>query len=178
MNPASWMLDSLQGMDSSKDAGAREGEGGAKPAATAGGAYLPGKALQDAFFSSERGKQALAKQVDVLKPKSGDSKVGFTSRFAVPFTSQLAVVLQRQWLGMYRNVGLNFGRLVAMTFLNLLFGTIWYKIADKATDQPGVQSLVSAVFMSAAFGAMINMTTSVPVVRFFLVRARFCAPAS
>jgi len=90
--------------------------------------------------------------------------VGFTSRFAVPFTSQLAVVLQRQWLGMYRNVGLNFGRLAAMTFLNLLFGTIWYKIADKATDQAGVQSLVSAVFMSAAFGAMINMTTAVPVI--------------
>jgi hypothetical protein len=164
MNPASWMLDSLQGMDSSKDAGAREGQGGAKPAATTGGAYLPGKALQDAFFSSERGKQALAKQVDVLKPKSGDSKVGFTSRFAVPFTSQLAVVLQRQWLGMYRNVGLNFGRLVAMLFLNLLFGTIWYKIAEKSTDQAGVQSLVSAVFMSAAFGAMINMTASVPVI--------------
>jgi ABC-type multidrug transport system permease subunit len=35
---------------------------------------------------------------------------------------------------------------------------------DKATDQAGVQSLVAAVFMSAAFGAMINMTTSVPVI--------------
>jgi hypothetical protein len=37
---------------------------------------------------------------------------------------------------MYRNVGLNFGRLVAMTFLNLLFGTIWHKIAVSFPSSP------------------------------------------
>lgn len=127
-------------------------------------AHLSGEALQNAFFSSARGAAALKNQQNALTPTPGAEKVAFVSRYTVPFHSQLGVVLKRQWLGMYRNVGLNFGRLAAMTFLNLLFGTIWHKIADKATDQAGVQSLVSAVFMSAAFGAMINMTTSVPII--------------
>ena len=41
------------------------------------------------------------------------------------FGAQLGALLQRNLRSYSRNVGLNFGRLVALTMLNLLFGTIW-----------------------------------------------------
>lgn len=40
--------------------------------------------------------------------------------------------------------------------LNLIFGTIWYAIRDHADDVGGVQSLVAAIFFTAAFCAMVS----------------------
>ena len=96
------------------------------------------------------------------KPAPGTQRVAFSSSYAAGFGVQLAALLGRNMRSYSRNVGLNFGRLTALTLLNLLFGTIWYDIASDAADASGVQSLVSCIFMSAAFGAMVNMNTIVP----------------
>ena len=40
--------------------------------------------------------------------------------------------------------------------LNLLFGVVYYRIADGSSSQGGVQSLVAAVFMCAAFASMVR----------------------
>ena len=85
----------------------------------------------------------------------------FSSAYAAGLGAQIAALLNRNMLSYSRNVGLNFGRLTALTLLNLLFGTIWFNIANDASDASGVQSLISCIFMSAAFGAMVNMNTIV-----------------
>ena len=51
---------------------------------------------------------------------------------------------------------------MAFLMLNLIFGTVWYSIRNRADDIGGVQSLVAAIFFTAAFSAMINMNVSVP----------------
>lgn len=119
-------------------------------------------------MTSPLGTSLVRKLEELSKPKEGVlGKLSFPTRFAASLGSQILAVIGRQWVGMWRNIPLNFGRLVALTILNLMFGTIWYRIAFQADDLGGVQSLVAAVFMSAAFGAMVNMNTSVPVILAF-----------
>jgi ATP-binding cassette, subfamily G (WHITE), member 2, SNQ2 len=95
-------------------------------------------------------------------PAAGVAKVTFASRHAAGLGTQCAVLLARQWAMYGRNVPLNWGRWFALTFLALLFGTIWYNIYLTATDVGGVQSLVGGIFMTAAFGSMVSMNTIVP----------------
>jgi len=120
--------------------------------------------MKAAFNSSNQGLLASKNILEVSAPKSNSVKLTFPTRFAAPLLSQAVTVVGRQWVSMWRNVPLNFGRIVALTMLNLMFGTIWYQIYYNSSDLGGVQSLISAVFMSAAFGAMVNMNTSVPVI--------------
>ena len=171
MNPASWMLDSLQGFDSTS--------GGAKAKPRKGLSKLEAKqaaveatmdkkpppagdASQTYFFGSPLGAALMRTIAAESVPKLGQQKVAFDSVHARSFGVQIGALVNRGLLSYSRNVGLNFGRLFALTMLNLLFGTIWFGIARNATDPSGVQSLVSCIFMSAAFGAMVNMNTVVP----------------
>jgi ABC-type multidrug transport system permease subunit len=95
-------------------------------------------------------------------PAAGAAAVSFATRFPRSFAVQYALLVRRAWLAYARNVGLNFGRLVALTILALVFGTVYYRIASKADTLGGVQSLVAAIFMATAFSALINMNTAVP----------------
>jgi hypothetical protein len=121
-----------------------------------------GDAAQKAFFASELGQATLRAVEASAEPKLGESRVTFSSAYAAGLPAQLAALMRRTAIAYERNVGLNFGRLVALTMLNLLFGTIWFGIARDAADVSGVQSLVSCIFMGAAFGSMINMNQIVP----------------
>ena len=159
MNPASWMLDALQGLDSTNASTelTNSGERG-----TVSSTVLVGDETQTAFFKSAAGASALADIADAATPKAGAERVSFPSRYAVSFLSQAGALFRRHFTSYWRNIGLNVGRLMALTMLNLLFGTIWYQIRNKSDDLSGIQSLIACIFMSCAFGAMINMNTSVP----------------
>jgi len=188
MNPASWMLDSLQGFDSTSGGGAAEATSSLAAAADkkgaaiaadpllsvapaalgGGGGAAPGSVpppkgdvAQAAFFASPLGKNCLL-AVEGGSTPTGQSRVSFASSHAAGVGAQLAALLKRNMHSYERNVGLNFGRLVALSMLNLLFGIIWFGIARDAGDASGVQSLVSCIFMGAAFGAMVNMNQIVP----------------
>jgi hypothetical protein len=39
---------------------------------------------------------------------------------------------------------------VALMFISLLFGTVFHRIAENANDIAGLQSLIAAIFMTAA----------------------------
>ena len=158
MNPASWMLDALQGLDSTDKAGA----GGSAEVGAASATVLGGAETQAAFFKSAVGAAALADVAAAGAPKEGTPRVAFPTRFAVDFARQTAALLARNSKSYWRNVALNVGRLVSLVTLNLMFGTTWYKIRDNSGDLAGVQSLISAIYMSVAFAALINMQTSVP----------------
>ena len=51
-----------------------------------------------------------------------------------------------------------------MWFINLLFGIVYFKIADEATDIAGVQSLVASICMVAAFASMMNLNLTLPFI--------------
>jgi ABC-type multidrug transport system ATPase subunit/ABC-type multidrug transport system permease subunit len=167
MNPASWMLDSLQGFDSmSSEPGAVLDSSKIKSEKSTVVAKVPppGDQSQEALFESNLGK-ALSEELDrEMSPKVGTTKVTFSSRYATSYLVQYTLLLKRSLISYSRNIGLNYGRLVALSGLNLLFGIIWYKIADinQSSDLSGIQSLVSSIFMAAAFAAMINLQTIIP----------------
>ena len=169
MNPASWMLDSLQGFDSSTSDAAAPSVSKATSKTTEATTIVakippPGDQSQDALFESSLGKALTAELGAEMSPKVGASRVTFSSRYATNYLVQYSLILKRSLISYTRNIGLNYGRLVALSGLNLLFGIIWFGIADlkQSSDLSGVQSLVSAIFMAAAFAAMINLQTIIP----------------
>lgn len=152
MNPASYMLDAMQGMSSSAAASTVV----SAPPSTASDAALSAAApsgleMQEHYFTSRAWDAASAALKAHAAPKTDALKLSFSSRYAASFAVQCAEVTKRQFAAHWRNVPLNFARWVAMTFLSLLFGTIWYDIYSKATDVGGVQSLVAGIFMTVAF---------------------------
>ena len=113
------------------------------PAAASAKAPPAGDATQKAFFASELGlatRRAVARE---SQPRMGESRVTFSSAHAAALPVQLAALFRRGMRSYERNVGLNFGRLVALTMLNLLFGTIWFGIAACTADRTRHQPLPS-----------------------------------
>ena len=150
-NPASWMLDVLAGTNSSGD-----GSG------SGGGAAPPGEGLQAALFASPQWAAAEKELNAAMAPTPGAAPLAFPSPFASSAPSQFAALLRRSHLTWVRNIPMNLGRIGAITFLMTLYGIIYLKIADSANDYQGVRTLVAAIFMTAAFSAMLNMDASMP----------------
>jgi ABC-type multidrug transport system permease subunit len=150
---ASWMLDVLAGTDSS----------GGVAAAERKGAALTGEQYQDAYFASSAWKGGAAAQLGALTaPLPGAAPVAFESAQARSFAYQF-YALARRGARMYnRNVPMNVGRIAAIVFLCTLFGTIYFNLASRAGDYQGMRTLVAAIFMTAAFSAMLNMDASLP----------------
>ena len=122
----------------------------------------PGDALQARLRSAGVWAVAASAMATHGAPAPGARAVAFASSYPRAFAVQYGVLVRRAWLAYARNVGLNFGRLVALVLLALVFGTTYYSIAAQATTLGGVQSLVAAIFMATAFSALINMNTAVP----------------
>ena len=164
-NPASWMLDVLAGTDSSGGSGGGSGSGGAdcSPAARAG-ASLTGEQYQAAFFASPAWQGGAEKKLGALcTPSSSDSRpVSFASPHARSFGAQWLALVRRQALMYSRNIPMNVGRIAAIVFLCTLFGTIYFNLSARAGDFQGMRTLVAAIFMTAAFSAMLNMDASLP----------------
>jgi ABC-type multidrug transport system permease subunit len=88
--------------------------------------------------------------------------VTFSSPQARSFGQQVLMLTQRTWAMYRRNVPMNLGRIVAIIFLCTLFGTIYFNLFNRSGDYQGTRTLVAAIFMTAAFSAMLNMDASMP----------------
>jgi hypothetical protein len=153
LNPSSWMLDVLGALPSTA-ASPTVKEASVSP--------VDGSVLQDFLLHSPQWAAAQASMVEAQDKQGKSAPLSFHSRRARSVGAQYVILVRRLGKMYYRNVGLNYGRYLALTLLNLMFGTVYFKIADSADDLAGVQSLVAAIFMTAAFAAMINMNVSVP----------------
>jgi hypothetical protein len=173
MNPGSWMLDVLAGTDSSTS-GAPSG----KPAELA--PELAGPALHARLHTSPHWAAACAPALEAAAAApAADGATPPAERsagYAVPFATQLAVVLRRTATSYSRSLGYVFTRLKTLFILNLLFGCVWYKAqqavdcapaqhADhfKCNNTPGgVQSVVSICFIHALFISVVSQAALIP----------------
>lgn len=145
------MLDALQGFGNA-----------AGNAAAPTGKLLSIEEMQKAFYASPEGAHMAKTLTEFSTPPAGSSPVVFATRYAASFPAQVATLTKRCWLAANRNVSLNFNRLTALLALNIIFGIVWLNARGQATSVSGVQSLVSGIFMSATFTAMVCMNTAVP----------------
>jgi hypothetical protein len=181
MNVSSWMLDALAGTNSSAATGvpapaaapvavapaaasaATSAVPDAKSVAAAetaslggGSAMLPGPELQAALLASPTWKVASAIIEANSNPAPGAVAVTFASARARSLGAQYALLVGRQWRSHKRNVGLNFGRLLALTLLGIVFGIVWQRAARNTTNLSGVQTLIAAIFM-VRWGRMLAL---------------------
>ena len=193
MNPASWMLDVLAGTDSSashKGGDARasldgrpslDGKGAAE-GPEAGTVALDGQVVQDALLASATWAK-VKEQLDAAATPHEEAKPHkFDSVFARSFPEQLAVVSARAMRSYNRNTGYLYTKTMTLWGLMIMFGTIYYKIQASVDCAPatgdddfncqndplGVQSIVSVVFLTTLFIAILCMNTMLPV----LIRER------
>ena len=196
MNPASWMLDVLAGTDSS--AGHRgKGDGRSsldgrpsldgKAAAAAEGpeagtVALDGQFVQDRLLASATWAEVKGRIDAAATPHEEAKPHKFSSVFARTFPEQLVVVASRALRSYNRNTGYLYTKTMTLWGLMIMFGTIYYKIQSSVdcapatgdddfncmNDTGGVQSIVSVVFLTTLFIAILCMNTMLPV----LIRER------
>ena len=154
MNPASWMLDVLGGTDSSN-------AGGATADSKATGVLLDGLELETHFKNSPAGEAASKTVAQLSVPAPGLEMFKFSSPYARSFATQLTTILARSHLGQMRDVGYNCGRIGVLLILYILFGVIYVDL--DTSDEGGVQSMVSVVFMTTIFTGIICMNAVMPV---------------
>ena len=84
-----------------------------------------------------------------------------SSPYARSFATQLGAILKRTHKAQLRDVGYNCGRIGVLVVLYLLFGVIYFDL--DTSDEGGVQSMVSVVFMTTIFTGIICMNAVMPV---------------
>lgn len=126
------------------------------------GQMIPGPALHARYLASPTWAAARKVIDSFASPPPGTSPLTFRTIRARSPLVQLFWLVRRQWLAHSRNIGLNVGRLIALCLLSVLFGMVWYDASGKATNIGGVQTLIAAIFMCAAFSAMIQLNTGMP----------------
>jgi ABC-type multidrug transport system ATPase subunit/ABC-type multidrug transport system permease subunit len=185
-NPAGYMLDVLSGMDSS--GGVKTGlspsssltdlpsvgsapdvivetNGSTDKDSLPKGSMLSASGFQEAYFASDIWRNGLlSTTASLCAPKEGSTKTTFTSSMARSIVAQYFIILQRQHSSQMRNIPMNIGRVGALTFINLLFGTVWFGIAKNAADVGGVQSLISSIFMTVAVGGDMQQQVGAPTI--------------
>lgn len=139
-NPAAWMLD-----------------------VTGAGTSAKGKIADYAeVYNHSPLREENMKELDYLaKDTSEANALVFDSVYAASYGTQFFQVLGRMFNDYYRNVDYNFMRLFVMTFLGILFGLVWLDLGDN--DFAGMNSKMSAIFMSVGFGGLLNSATALPV---------------
>ena len=173
MNPASWMLDVLAGSDSS-------GGGGAEEQVHLSGEALGGAVLQQQLLDSPAWTKAQERIEAASTPAPGSAPVRFDSVCARSFPAQLRIVLGRTMTSLSRNVGYVWTKITVLLGLNIFFGIIWLQKLQEVTCAPGhscgndvggVNAVVSVLFLSTLFLAIVSLNTSLPVL--FRERAVF-----
>jgi hypothetical protein len=82
-------------------------------------ALPPGAVLQAAYFASKRWKTTAALLDGYATPAPGARPVAYASALARTFPAQLGFVVRRAAVFSNRNVALNYGRFVALLFLQV-----------------------------------------------------------
>lgn len=103
---------------------------------------------------------------NAAKPKPGSKPIHFSGTYATGLGTQLAAVVGRELKSAWRNVPLNFTRLVIYLVLAGAFGLLFSDL--DTSDRAGLNSLSSFCFVVNLFLGIISMTTAMPV----LARAR------
>jgi ABC-type multidrug transport system ATPase subunit/ABC-type multidrug transport system permease subunit len=112
------------------------------------------------YKSSDLRKENLARLDDLKLTKSGTIET-FKGSYARAFPVQLYTVFSRTLTSYNRNLGYNLTRCLVLAFLALVFGVLYYHVyptpgSGKTFDSARVQSIISVVFLSAAFPGVIN----------------------
>ena len=141
-------------------------------AAAHDGAMLDGVGLTEALHASPGWTNVWAAIEGACVPAPGAKPFAFEHAFARSFPAQLRIVLGRTWVSYQRAVAYNVSRTKILFFLNLLFGTVWYK-AQQAVDcapaqaadafvctntPDGMQSIGSIIFINSLFGEQEDRT--------------------
>jgi ABC-type multidrug transport system ATPase subunit/ABC-type multidrug transport system permease subunit len=155
-NPATWMLDVLGGGTGTLS----EAAAPVDPEAAA----VEKRDFVKAYADSDLCKSNL-EQVGKFCVPAGSAASGEveapTSEFARSFGTQFYYVLGRHWTSYWRNVDLNFTRLLVYTILGFVFGLFYLNVQ---TDTPGgVVSKLSLMFMACAFAGLIGQGIMLPV---------------
>jgi hypothetical protein len=166
-NPASWMLDALasaaQPVMLPSQLLLHDASTGASPAALKTPLLAPtpdtilsGAAFQDAYFSNIRWQSVCRPKLDELCCTANSANVLAENVDRKPgdcpsFFSQLGVLASREWRSAARDIPFNGGRIGALIFLELLYGTAYYRMFFLATDLSGLQSLCAGIFNTNAF---------------------------
>jgi ABC-type multidrug transport system ATPase subunit/ABC-type multidrug transport system permease subunit len=127
---------------------------------------LTGQQYQARLFESKEWEDVVKNVKTYSTPAPGSKPYQFSSLYPTSFIHQLVALVGRTGRSYYRNVEYNFTRITVLCGLMLLFGTIYYKV--DASDVGGIQSMVSTMFFTTVFIAMLCMNTALPV----LVRER------
>lgn len=115
----------------------------------------------DVYKNSPLREENMKELEYLAKDTSEAHALNFDSVFAASYGTQFFQVLGRMFSDYYRNVDYNFMRLFVMGFLGILFGLVWLDLGDN--DYAGMNSKMSAIFMSVGFGGVLNSATALPV---------------
>ena len=186
MNPSSWMLDLLSGLDSTLsdisnadsvclndnekikttdtsttvNIGIEMASIVIKSQKTLLHSPLDGRILSQSLFESKIWSFYSEELIRYSTPEKGSLPVKFKSKRSRTFLDQFWILLWRQILMYWRNIPLNFGRLVTFFIIGIMFGVVYYK--TNANDVAGVSTLVAGIFMTSYVYAMINMQSPTP----------------
>lgn len=116
------------------------------------------------FYANSELKKQSDEEVQRNSEASGtDPFKEITSQYPQEYSSQFSVVLRRTFLNYWRNVAYNWIRTFVLALNGLLFGILFYDIAEDATDVAGVLSAISLVFLAVGFAAVSNYSSVLPV---------------
>lgn len=157
MNPASWMLDVI---------GA--GLSGAMRRATAAhkAKLVTGKAQKEPFDyatvyrKSELGQQQTKELEEVVAQSALHARQLNPDDYAIPLARQVRYVLGRGMLSYWRDEQMNFGRILMLIVISLIFGIVYVQLDD--TSYTGLTSKTSSVFSIVGFIAMLSAQTTLP----------------
>jgi len=163
-NPASWMLDTIEASTTASAAAAAKAATAAPLAMYAGaGATAPAAPTAApvtlwAWYAASAEARAAAEGVDKHMQRRADAGAGIASAVASPssWATQLVVVLRRGFVGSYREGAYNGARIVAMTFLGLFYGFLYWNL--ESTSFQGVQSRLGAILAGGGFMGVICFT--------------------
>lgn len=152
-NPATWMLDVLDGGTGtlSQDVDLEAGTGEAAPVTDFGEAYA----------GSELAKANTSRVDTAMAPQPGAAVAVPTDEFAVGVWTQFSQVLARMWLGYWRNVELNFTRFLILCILGVFFGLSYLDVPNDTVG--GLSSTISLMFIATSFAGLMNQGVMLPV---------------
>jgi len=110
--------------------------------------------------STELWRTVVAEADKINTPAAGSKPYRFDSVYAHGLLVQTAVLLSRNSRSYWRNVAYNYGRIMALVSLMILFGVIYYKLT--ADSESGVQSMVSVIYMTTAFIGLQLINSCLP----------------
>jgi len=156
-NPASWMLDVIgAGLSGSlKRATARKKHTDAEHAEEA----RPFD-YADVYAQSELCSRQMAELQTVAHPAQRVEIAVQPEEYNIPLRTQLRCVVSRGFTSYWRDSYMNFGRLMMLIIISLIFGIVYVQL-DEGT-YAGLTSKTSAIFSIAGFLAMLSAQTTLP----------------